>query len=267
MVIGLFVKPAPKAEMRSMKVLELASNGILGDASARELTPRQVLLVDEECLLTLGFARGDLRENIVLRGFNVQGLKSGTTLRIGNDVNLRITFECEPCAVVIARLRQPAPRIKVKDLNGARGMLATVSRGGIIREGDSVHVVQDCLYEELHADVKGRVCWLLAKVPPGKVVTYTDILALVGAPTCYARALPRMLKSGISKDHSDTSANSLPIHRIVDSSGALIEKHVPWQSKLLGEEGIKTDEKNRVDLTVHRWVPPSGASLYLQPVG
>ena len=43
--------------------------------------------------------------------------------------------------------------------------------------------------------VKQRVRWLLAMVPYGRVLTYSDALAMVGAPAGFARALPSYLKA------------------------------------------------------------------------
>lgn len=57
---------------------------------------------------------------------------------------LRITFPCEPCGHLIDTIKRENPARKIptlKELNGRRGMLATVVCGGHIRVGDELCVV------------------------------------------------------------------------------------------------------------------------------
>ena len=267
----------------------VAQHGIRGDVNAATLSPRQVLLSDQECISALGLKPGHLRENICLQwnysavqnhctnttsvphplsargnGRKAGGQKegregtrhlfSGMRVLIGDEVQLRISFDCEPCGHVIAPLKGVVSRVPtIKDLAPPRrGVLAVVLKGGSVRPGDTVRIIEhrrvgtkvgpsSCLqFETIPYAVNMRVRWLLSKVPPGKVVTYRSILQLIGAPIGYSRALPSILKK-ILKDEvghfqngslaafmspSSPSARAarsfLPVHRVIDSSGKLL---------------------------------------------
>ena len=109
------------------------------------LSPRQVLLVDAEDLASLGLPPGALRENVVLRGVDVSALASGTVLRLGSSVELRVAFACEPCGHILdsmaAPIRQALEPSALKRLAGKRGVLATVVCGGAVSAGDECVVV------------------------------------------------------------------------------------------------------------------------------
>ena len=104
--------------------------GVVGDHHARPRSSRQVLLMAEENCEAFGLAPGEVRENIVTRGLDLQVLPAGTTLEIGAAL-LEITKDCEPC-MFIEGLR---PGLRAR-MERRRGMLARVLRGGEIRVGD-----------------------------------------------------------------------------------------------------------------------------------
>jgi len=116
----------------SLKVVE--DLGVEGDHHARPRSSRQVLFMAEENCDAFGLAPGEVRENIVTRGIDLQALPPGTRLEIGEAV-LEITKDCEPC-VFIERLR---PGLRAR-MERRRGMLARVLRSGEVRVGEAIVV-------------------------------------------------------------------------------------------------------------------------------
>ncbi len=119
--------------MQPSEMLQLVEGlGVEGDSHARAGSSRQVLLMAEENCDAFGLAPGEVRENIVTRGIDLQALPAGTRLEIGEAV-LEITKDCEPCAF-IDTLR---PGLRTQMLR-RRGMLSRVLRSGEIRVGDAI---------------------------------------------------------------------------------------------------------------------------------
>jgi MOSC domain-containing protein YiiM len=135
-VVYLQKSPRSKEPAVSSTVLTLIEGvGIGGDHHARPRSSRQVLLMAEENCDAFGLSPGEVRENIVTRGLDLQTLPGGTRLEIGSAV-LEITKDCEPCSFIDG-LRSG---LRVQ-MQRRRGMLARVLRGGEIRVGDDIRVV------------------------------------------------------------------------------------------------------------------------------
>ncbi len=98
---------------------------------------RQVLLMDEETLGAFDLVRGDVRENITTSGLDPTFLQEGQRLALGGQVMLQITGPCAPCA----RMDEIREGLR-QELEGRRGMLASVVRGGTIRVGDAITVLE-----------------------------------------------------------------------------------------------------------------------------
>ena len=131
-VQNLFRAPKKRLPMEELQeVHALADFGLEGCAHARPGN-RQVLLVDRETLEAMNLRPGILRENITTDGLNVNGLKIGQQLRIG-DAQIEITSVCTPCD----QMEKIRPGLR-KELWGRRGMLARVLVGGLIRPGDPI---------------------------------------------------------------------------------------------------------------------------------
>ena len=111
--------------------------GIEGDryAAKRGLNraKRQVLLMDRETLEKLSLTPGTVRENITTRGMDIYSLVSGQRVRIGQEVLLEITEPCDPCE----RMDAIRPGLQA-ELEGRRGMLTRVIKGGAISVGDPI---------------------------------------------------------------------------------------------------------------------------------
>jgi methylated-DNA-protein-cysteine methyltransferase related protein len=94
-----------------------------------------------------------------------------------------------------------------------------------------------------------RVYALVRQIPPGNVVTYGQVAALLGTPRA-ARAVGyalRFLPAG----------TNVPWHRVINHRGQ-ISHRTPIESPLLQrllleEEGVVFDAEGRVDLSLYRW--------------
>ncbi len=123
---------APPVPSPALTLLE--GLGIEGDHHARPRSSRQVLLMAEENGDAFGLRPGEVRENVVTRGLDLQNLPAGTLLEIGSAA-LEITKDCEPCSFIDGI--RPGLRARMQR---RRGMLARVVRGGEIRVGDEITV-------------------------------------------------------------------------------------------------------------------------------
>jgi MOSC domain-containing protein YiiM len=131
----IFLQLGPRRQQPMVPSASLAlveGLGVEGDHHARPRSSRQVLLMTKENCDAFGLSPGDVRENIVTRGLDLQALPAGTRLEIG-PAALEITKDCEPCSFIDG-LR---PGLKQQML-GRRGMLARVVRSGQIRVGDPI---------------------------------------------------------------------------------------------------------------------------------
>jgi MOSC domain-containing protein YiiM len=109
--------------------------GIEGDKHASAASQRQVLLADKEALDTVGVLPGTIKENVTVEGVQVMELAPGSRLRLGPSAVLEITAVCEPCF----RMDEIREGLK-QELEGRRGMVSRVVRGGIINLGDLITV-------------------------------------------------------------------------------------------------------------------------------
>ena len=91
-----------------------------------------MLLVESETLAEFELSPGVLRENITTEGLRHRELLVGQHLLIG-DAILQVTGPCEPCD----RLEEIRKGLW-QDLDGRRGTLCRVIKGGTIRRGDGI---------------------------------------------------------------------------------------------------------------------------------
>jgi len=132
-VLGLFRAPKRGWPMEELLEVEAIHEvGFAGCAHARPGGKRQVLLVDRETLDALELSPGIIRENVTTEGLNVNGLREGESLRIGEAL-LEVTMACTPCSQM-----DDVRRGLRREIRGRRGMLCRVVKGGIIRRGDPI---------------------------------------------------------------------------------------------------------------------------------
>ncbi len=118
----------------------IGKEGLRGDAS-RGSRRRQVLLIEQGMLDEFGLAPGQVRENVVVAGLPLAGLPPGTRLRMGEAL-AEVTGDCTPCEYIEAI--RPGLR---QAMQGRRGTLTRILRGGEIRLGAEVTVLPEAVVE------------------------------------------------------------------------------------------------------------------------
>ena len=113
----------------------IADLGIEGDKHASAASKRQVLLADKEALDAVGVLPGTIKENVTVEGADVMSLAAGTRIRLGQSAMLEITAVCEPCF----RMDEIREGLKA-ELEGRRGMVSRVVKGGTIKVGDPIAI-------------------------------------------------------------------------------------------------------------------------------
>ena len=83
-VLHQFRAPKKRLPMEELPDVPVITNaGFQGCAHARPRGKRQILLVDWETLEAMNLQPGIIRENITTEGLNVNGLKTGEQLQVG----------------------------------------------------------------------------------------------------------------------------------------------------------------------------------------
>ena len=132
-VEGLHRTAARRGDLEPLlEAVVVTNRGIEGDHHGRPGSSRQVVLVEAEVLDDLDLKRGDIREQLCVRGLTA--LRAGDVLEIG-DVRLEVVKPRVPCQLMDTVRR--GLRIQ---LEGRAGWCARATAGGTIRVGDSVTV-------------------------------------------------------------------------------------------------------------------------------
>ena len=168
--------------MRSVMAFGVGPNGIEGNVYCLPL--RQVLIVPTQSLTEFNLKRGDLRENIVVDGFDLHKLESGTVIQIGS-VRIRLTFHCEPC-------RKLADIVSLKKITHKRGILGNFLNNGVIKVGDAV-VVGDKSFDAIPYRIDDRIKWYLDK--QDKPVPVSKLAFDIGLSNSYCRAIPNLVRN------------------------------------------------------------------------
>jgi MOSC domain-containing protein YiiM len=128
---GTPMKRVPEAQA-------LEGRGFVGDRHGKKKPngKRQLLLLDEASHVSLRLGAGELKENVVIAGLPLESLPPGQRLALGTEVVVELTEPCVPCS----KLERLRPGL-LKESWGQRGQLARVLRGGTVREGDGVRLL------------------------------------------------------------------------------------------------------------------------------
>lgn len=167
-------------------VRAIDGTGLLDDLHASPLSPRQLLLASSSAYGALALPPHALRENLLV-DFDTAQLTSGTVLQIGEEVLLRLMFQCEACGSL--DVHQPGLSQKI---GARRGMLARVISGGVIRTGDTVQDL-GALLPAWSDDWRDRLAMVLDAVPANAVIEYKHLARLAGVQSTYCRAFPRVI--------------------------------------------------------------------------
>lgn len=126
-----------------VKIVESANfvvgMGIEGDRHATEREERQgyqVLIVDNETLQELGLEPGVIKEQVTTTGIDVASLEAGQQLALGDEVVIEISKDAAPCS----RMEEIRPGLQ-GELEGRRGMLASIVTGGTVNVGDTIRLL------------------------------------------------------------------------------------------------------------------------------
>lgn len=134
-VSGIFISKQRHTAMLPLIETEIIADwGLKDDRKARAGSSRQVLLVDEATLQSVDLQPGDLNENLTIRGLDVNTLKPGQQVRIG-DALLEVTGPCTVCG----ELEQVRSGLK-EELRDRRGTLTRVLATGTVRLGDALTI-------------------------------------------------------------------------------------------------------------------------------
>lgn len=119
----------------------IAGHGIAGDFKAGRNPKRQLNIMSREILDELserGFKTkpGEMGEQIVIRGLDIEVLPYGTRLQIGDSAIVELNKIRTPC--VWFEEIQGLPHEKT---DGHMGMMASVIESGHVRVGDEVFVL------------------------------------------------------------------------------------------------------------------------------
>lgn len=134
-VSGIFIsqeRHTPSLPLSQTTIV--ADWGLQDDRKARAGSQRQVYLVDEATLADVGLQPGDLKENLIIRGCDVNALTAGQRVRVGSAL-LEITGPCTVCG----ELEQLRPGLK-EQLRNRRGVLSRVLESGVVHCGDPLTV-------------------------------------------------------------------------------------------------------------------------------
>jgi len=135
-IVGIWRAPAHGEAMESLDAAHAVENhGLEGCAHARPGGKRQVLFVAAEDLDAVGVEPGTIRENLTVRGSDVMRWPVGQRVAAG-EAEFEITMVCDPCEL----MDTIRPGLQA-ELEGRRGMLATVVKGGDVAIGAELRLL------------------------------------------------------------------------------------------------------------------------------
>ena len=137
-VQSLHLSIRTRQPMRDLdEAMAVPGAGLLGCRHSRPGNQRAVLLVESETLAEFGLEPGEIKENVTTRGIDLDGLKPGAQLQVGETVLLEVTGPCAPCH----RMDEIRQGLQA-ELAGRRGVNTRVEVGGKIRPGDEIVLVK-----------------------------------------------------------------------------------------------------------------------------
>lgn len=130
-LVGIWRAPARRVPMEGLAAAEVVEDGVDGCAH-RRAGKRSVLFVAAEDLDVVGVEPGVIRENFTVRGADVMSWPVGQRVAVGK-AEFEISMVCDPCHL----MEEIRPGLQA-ELEGRRGMLASVVTPGRVAVGDAV---------------------------------------------------------------------------------------------------------------------------------
>lgn len=134
-IVGLWRAPARRVPMEALDEARVLADGLDGCAHRRP-GKRSVLFVSAEDLEAVDVVPGAVRENFTVSGADVMRWPIGQRVQVG-ETEFEISMVCDPCHL----MEEIRPGLQA-EIDGRRGMLASVVRTGAVRLGDEVVAVQ-----------------------------------------------------------------------------------------------------------------------------
>ncbi|HET9213322.1 MAG TPA: MOSC domain-containing protein [Gaiellaceae bacterium] len=133
-LVGIWRAPARRVPMEALGEADVLQDGVDGCAH-RRAGKRSVLFVAAEDLEALDLEPGVVRENFTVRGADVMGWPLGQRVAVG-EAEFEISMVCDPCHL----MEEIRPGLQA-ELEGRRGMLASVVTTGRVAVGDAVRAL------------------------------------------------------------------------------------------------------------------------------
>jgi len=130
-IVGIWRAPARRVPMEPLEAAEILENGLEGCAHRRP-GKRSVLFVAAEDLDAVGVPPGAVRENFTVRGADLMRWPLGQRVAVG-EAEFEISMVCDPCH----QMEEIRPGLQA-EIEGRRGMLASVVKTGRVSLGDQV---------------------------------------------------------------------------------------------------------------------------------
>jgi MOSC domain-containing protein YiiM len=131
---GIWRAPARRVPMEALEAAEVVEDGVEGCAHRRS-GKRSVLFVAAEDLDAVGVGPGVIRENFTVRGADVMRWPIGQRVAVG-EAEFEVSMVCDPCHL----MEEIRPGLQA-ELEGRRGMLASVVTPGRVAVGDAVRTL------------------------------------------------------------------------------------------------------------------------------
>ena len=133
-LVGIWRAPARRVPMEALAAAEVVEDGVEGCAH-RRAGKRSVLFVAAEDLAAVGVEPGVIRENFTVRGTDVMRWPIGQRVAVG-EAEFEVSMVCDPCHL----MEEIRPGLQA-ELEGRRGMLASVVTPGRVAVGDAVRTL------------------------------------------------------------------------------------------------------------------------------
>jgi len=132
--MGIWRAPARRVPMEALEAAEVVEDGLDGCAH-RRAGKRSVLFVAAEDLDAVGVEPGVVRENFTVRGADLMRWPIGQRVAVG-EAEFEVSMVCDPCHL----MEEIRPGLQA-ELEGRRGMLASVVTPGRVAVGDAVRAL------------------------------------------------------------------------------------------------------------------------------